>query len=64
MGTAMQPNNNQNAGKCPHCRGLISVIDTINHIANNGLRFTHKCRKCGKPYKAQASIKLTTTASK
>ena len=63
-GFGLETTSQNNAGKCPHCDGVISVIDTINHIANNGLRFTHKCRKCGEFYQAQASIKLTTTANK
>ena len=58
-----QPSQN-NGASCPHCNALISVIDLINHVANDGLVFTHQCRRCGELYQAQASIKLTTTASK
>lgn len=63
-GFGLQSTNQNNAGKCPYCGGYISVIDAINSIANNGLIFTHQCRRCGELYQVQASIKLTTTASK
>jgi hypothetical protein len=57
------PATNQNDGRCPHCNALISIIDTINHIANYGLVFTHKCRQCSEPYQVKAKINLTTNAS-
>ena len=63
-GFGLQPASPNNAGKCPYCSGYISVIDAINSIANNGLIFNHQCRRCGELYQVQASMKLTTTASK
>ena len=63
-GFGLETTSPNNAGKCPYCSGYISVIDAINSIANNGLIFNHQCRRCGELYQVQASIKLTTTASK
>ena len=49
---------------CPNCNGALSVIDVINYIANEGLKFGHICKKCGSALQVSAKINLNVTIKK